>query len=200
MTIGLRDLFRAPITLDADGNEVYGKPVRMAKAIQAQLSITTAEAKLFADDGVDEQVKEFVSGQLTLGVNDLIPGEQAIVLGQKQDADGVLYASDADDPPYFAIGFRASKMRGRFKYLWFYKVKFAIPDENFQTKGDSIAFNTPSIVGTIVKRDKDGKWKADHVALASDPVAQKWFDEVREFVKPTDPPPDPGDPGDPIDP
>jgi len=178
-TIGLRDLFRAPITVNADGTETYGTPVRMAKAIQAQMSVTTAEAKLFADDSVDENVKEFVSGTLTLGINDLAPSEQAAVLGQTQDHDGVVIAGENDDPPYYAIGFRARKTGGRYKFIWLYKVKFAIPDENYQTKGDSISFNTPSIVGTFIKR-KDGNWKADYVGTPDDPVGEEWFDAVRE--------------------
>jgi len=43
-TIGLRDLFYAPITELPDGKEQFGKPVRMAKAIQAQMSTQIAEA------------------------------------------------------------------------------------------------------------------------------------------------------------
>ena len=65
-TIGLRDLYRAPITIGTSGAEEYGKPVRMAKAISAELSVEVAEAILYADDGADEVVKEFVSGEITL--------------------------------------------------------------------------------------------------------------------------------------
>lgn len=178
-TIGLRDLYRAPITTGADGREEYGTPVRMAKAISAELSVETAEAILYADDGADEVVKEFVSGELTLNVNDLLPADLAALLGQTQDADGVLYASDTDEAPYTAIGFRARKAGGEYKYIWLYKVKFAIPDENYKTKGDSIEFTTPEIVGQFIKRD-DGLWKAEHVAKPTDKTAADWFKTVRE--------------------
>ena len=69
-TIGLRDLYRAPITVGESGEEKYGTPVRMAKAISAEMSVEVAEAILYADDGADEVVKEFVSGELTLNVNE----------------------------------------------------------------------------------------------------------------------------------
>ena len=36
----------------------------MAKAISAELSVEVAEAILYADDGADEVVKEFVSGEI----------------------------------------------------------------------------------------------------------------------------------------
>lgn len=178
-TIGLRDLFRAPITAGADGVEVYGTPVRMAKAISAELSVEVAEAILYADDGADEIVKEFVSGELKLNVNDLTPADLAALLGQEQDDDSVVYAGESDDPPYFAIGFRAKKANGQYKYLWLYKVKFAIPSESYATKGDSIEFATPEITGQFIKR-ADGLWKAEHVAQPDDTTAASWFTAVRE--------------------
>ena len=171
-TIGLRDLYRAPITIGTSGAEEYGTPVRMAKAISAELSVEVAEAILYADDGADEVVKEFVSGEITLNVNDLLPADLAALLGQKQDADKVVYGSDSDEAPYTAIGFRAKKAGGMYKYIWLYKVKFAIPDENYTTKGDSIEFTTPEIVGQFIK--------AEHVAEPTNSVATAWFTSVRE--------------------
>lgn len=178
-TIGLRDLYRAPITEGVNGTETYGAPVRMAKAISADISVEVAEATLYADDGADEIVKEFVSGEITLNVNDLLPADLAALLGQVQDDDNVLYAGEADEAPYMAIGFRAKKAGGTFKYIWLYKVKFSIPNENYTTKGDSIEFTTPEIVGKFIKRP-DGLWKAEHVAEPTNTVAASWFTEVRE--------------------
>lgn len=133
----------------------------------------------YADDGADEVVKEFVSGEITLNVNDLLPADLAALLGQKQDADKVVYGADTDEAPYFAIGFRAKKAGGTYKYIWLYKVKFAVPDENYTTKGDSIEFTTPEIVGQFIKRS-DGLWKAEHVAEPTNSVAAAWFTTVRE--------------------
>ncbi len=178
-TIGLRDLYRAPITVGEDGKETYGTPVRMAKAISAELAVEVAEAILYADDGADEVVKEFVSGEITLNVNDLLPADLATLLGQTQDSDNVVYGADTDEAPYFAIGFRARKAGGTYKYIWLYKVKFAIPDESYKTKGDSIEFTTPEIVGNFIKRP-DGLWKAEHVAEPSNTVSTAWFTTVRE--------------------
>jgi phi13 family phage major tail protein len=179
-TVGLRDLYRAPITRNEQtGKDVYGTPVRMAKAIEADLSVEIAEAILYADDGVDEIEREFVSGELKLKVNDLTPVDLAALLGQTLDVDGVVYAGENDEPPYWAIGFRARKPRGKYKYLWLYKAKFSIPDEKYTTKGDKLEFNTPEIAAKFIKRD-DGQWKAEHVGLPTDTVSQAWFTAVRE--------------------
>ena len=179
-TIGLKDLFVAPVSVATGGVETWGTPKRLAKAINAKLSVEVAEAVLYADDGVDEIVKEFVSGELELEINDLLPEDSAMLLGQTQDDDGVVFAGDSDEAPYFAVGFRARKTRGNYKYIWLYKVKFSIPDEEYKTKGDGVEFNTPTITGQIIKRDLDGNWKADFVGTPESEVAKVWFDEVRE--------------------
>lgn len=178
-TIGLRDLFLAPLT-EVDGAEEYGDTVRMAKGIKVDMSVEVAEAFLYADDGVDEIVKEFVKGIIKINVNDLPPAITAQVLGQELGDDGVIYAGENDEPPYFAIGFRAKKSSGGiYRYVWLYKVKFKIPNENYETKGDSINFITPEIEGEFIKRDSDGLWKADYTGSPDDEIASMWFDEVK---------------------
>ena len=72
MTLGLKDLYYAVITM-SNGVETYGTPKKMAEAMKANLAVKTAEAKLFADDALSESVKEFVSGDLTLGIKELAP-------------------------------------------------------------------------------------------------------------------------------
>ena len=47
-TIGLDSLFYAPITENATGEETYGTPVKLAKAISCELSVELSEAILYA--------------------------------------------------------------------------------------------------------------------------------------------------------
>lgn len=179
MTVGLSDLMVSLITM-TDGKETYGNPEKLAEAMAADLSVTTAEGTLYADDAVSESVKEFVKGLLKLGIKELSTEKIAMLLGQKMDADNVVYGGAEDEPPYVAIGFRAKKTGGKYKYIWLYKVKFKIPNEKYQTKGESITFNTPEIEGEFFKRAKDQLWKADYVGLATDSVAATFLDTVRE--------------------
>lgn len=79
------------------------------------------------------------------------------------------------------------------KYYWLYRVKFGIPATNLATKGDSITFSTPTIEGTILRRNKadaGGKhpWKAE--ALEGDVTAAtitNWYKEVYEPTYTTTP-------------
>ena len=70
-TIGLDKLYYAKITEDENGNETYGTPSQLAKAISADLSVELNEATLYADDGQAEIVREFKSGTISLSVDDI---------------------------------------------------------------------------------------------------------------------------------
>ena len=187
-TIGLDKLFYAKITEDDSGDETYGTPVQLAKAMNADLSVELAEATLYADDGASEIVKEFKNGTLSLGVDDIGASVASDLTGATIDANGVVVSASEDGGEPVAVGFRAKKSNGKYKYYWLYRVKFGIPATNLATKGDSITFSTPTIEGTILRRNKvDGKgkhpWKAEvtegDAAVTSD-IITNWYTEVYE--------------------
>ena len=73
-------------------------------------------------------------------------------------------------------------------YFWLYKVKFGIPATNLATKGESITFSTPTIEGTIMRRNKlDSKnkhpWKAEvtegDTSVSADTITN-WYKNVYE--------------------
>lgn len=179
MTLGLKDLYYAKCT-EADGEESYETPKRLAEAMNADLSVKMATADLYADDALSESEKEFANGTLKLGVKDLTPETIADVLGQMVDQNKVVWAGGDDQPPFLAIGFRAPKTGGKYRYIWLLKCKFEVPGEKYETKGESIKFNTPEITATFYKRKKDGKWKADFVGQETDTAAKTWFTKVPE--------------------
>lgn len=185
-TIGLDKLYYATITEDKDGNETYGTPVQLAKAISADLSVELNEATLYADDGQAEAVKEFKSGTLSLGIDDIGSEAAAALVGATVDKNGVLISGGEDTSKYVAIGFRAKKANGKYKYYWLYRVLFGVPATNLATKGDSITFSTPTIEGTIFRRNKvDGldkhPWKAEVTESDTNAtVINAWYTAVYE--------------------
>ena len=187
-TIGLDKLYYSKITEDADGNETYATPIPLAKAMTADLSVELAEATLYADDGAAEIVKEFKSGTLSLGIDDLGATIASDLTGSTIDSDGVVISAAEDGGAPVAVGFRAKKANGKYKYYWLYRVKFGIPATNLATKGDSITFSTPTIEGTIMRRNKaDGAgkhpWKAEATegdAKVSATIITNWYKDVYE--------------------
>lgn len=189
-TIGLDKLFYSKITEDENGEETYATPVPLAKAMTAELSIELAEATLYADDGASEVVKEFQSGTLTLGIDDIGTAVAEDLTGAKIDSNNVLISAGEDGGTPVAVGFRAKKSNGKYRYFWLYRVKFGIPATNLTTKGESIEFSTPSIEGTVTRRNKpdsQGKhpWKAevneDDTAVNSTTISN-WYKQVYEPV------------------
>ena len=187
-TIGLDKLYYAKITEDENGNESYAAPVQLAKAMTADLSVELAEATLYADDGAAEIVKEFKSGTLSLGVDDIGAGAASDLTGATIDANGVVISAAEDGGDPVAVGFRAKKSNGKYKYYWLYRVKFGIPATNLATKGDSITFSTPTIEGTILRRNKvdaanKHPWKAEVTegdATVTADIVSNWYKQVYE--------------------
>jgi len=187
-TIGLDKLYYAKITEDKDGNETYATPVQLAKAMTADLSVELAEATLYADDGASEIVKEFKSGTLSLGVDDLGGSVASDLTGAVIDSNGVVISTAEDGGDPVAVGFRAKKSNGKYRYFWLYRVKFGIPATALATKGDSITFSTPTIEGTILRRNKvdgNGKhpWKAEVTegdSGVSAATITDWYKDVYE--------------------
>lgn len=187
-TIGLDKMYYATITEDANGNETYETPVALAPAISADLEVEINEAILYAEDGISDAVKEFKTGSLTLGVKEIGSTAASDLTGAVIDKNGVVISHSEGGGKPVAVGFRAQKPDGTYRYFWLYKVKFAIPATNLVTKGDSITFSTPSIEGTIMRRNKvDAKgkhpWKAEGnegESGVSPAVITSWYDEVYE--------------------
>lgn len=172
-TIGLDKLYYAKITEDSDGNETYDTPIPLAKAMSAELSVELAEATLYAD---------------TLGIDNIGTAVAEDLTGATIDKNKVLVSASEDGAPPVAIGFRAKKANGKYRYFWLYRVKFGIPTTNLTTKGESIEFSTPSIEGTVIRRNKADKlgkhpWKAeiseDDTGVASDTISG-WYTQVYE--------------------
>ena len=153
-TIGLDQLYMATITEDTGGTETYGTPKKLAKAISAGLSVELLEAILYADDGAAVVVKEFKSGALELNVDAVGRDVAAELTGAQIDDNGVLVSGADDRGAPVAIGFRAKKANGQYRYIWLYRVQFGIPDTNLTTKGENITFSTPTIKGTVMRRNK----------------------------------------------
>ena len=192
-TIGMDKLYYAKITEDANGNETYGTPRVLAKAMSADLSVELAEATLYADDSATEVVKAFKQGKITLGVDNLEDGVAEDLTGALVDENGVLISTAEDTSVAVAIGFRAKRSNNKYRYFWLYRVVFAIPSTSLQTKGDSITFSTPSIEGTVLRRNKvdsegNHPWKAEVTEGApgvTASVVTNWYDTVYEPSYPT---------------
>lgn len=159
--IGLSNVVYALLTADPEtgGEATYAPSVKLAGAITANINPNSSNETLFADDGPYETASTIGQIELSLNIADLTLRAQAALLGHTMTDGGVLIRKSSDTPPWLAVGFRSLKSNGSYRYTWLAKGKFALPEQNNETKGDSINFQTPTISGSFVKRDCDDEWE-----------------------------------------
>jgi len=175
--VGLESLYYALLTTDASGGTVYETPVAVTGAIEANIVPGSSLETLFADNGPLAVASSLGAIELTLGVADIPLYIQGIILGHSAVADGILWRKSSATPPWLAIGFKALKSTGTYRYVWLLKGKFREPDLNHATKADTVAFQTASIIGNFVAIDYDKSWikQADEDEDTYVDVGDTWF-------------------------
>ena len=175
--IGLRDVHYA--LLETDNNEVgatYQEPAALIGAITANINPNASTETLFADDGPMEVASTLGNIELELTMADLPLDVQAVLLGHTwDDVAKQLIRKSEDTPPWLAVGFRALKSNGEYRYVWLLKGKFMVPEEGHETRGETIEFQTPTITGAFTKRDFDDKYQILGDSDVEDFVSAEWF-------------------------
>jgi phi13 family phage major tail protein len=181
VAIGLRNLVYCKLLTDPEegaGKATYDAVKRIPGAITANVNPNASTDTLFADDGPYETAATVGQIALELNVADLPLEAQAELFGHTIDSRGILIRKAGDVPPWVAVGFKSLKSNGKYRYTWLAKGKFSLPEQNNETKGDSINWNTPTATGSFVKRECDDEWErhADEDTEAFTPeVAAQWF-------------------------
>lgn len=148
---------------------------------------------LYADNGIAETDKgKFTKGELTLGTSGLGSSIAKIILGLKTETitptEGEpitvnVYDDDAESPD---LGFGIIELHqeddvDKYKAIILCRVYFGIPAEAATTKGESVAWQTPTITAAIMRSEsvvasgENHPWKKD-----------AWFDteaEAETFIK-----------------
>lgn len=178
--IGLQYLICAPIT-ESGTTVTHTKGLVMSYAIKADISIELNEAKLSADNRIVENIKEFKSGKLVLNGDHLTYSTLSLILGHKveqlQNGGETLIAKGDDDGAFVGVGFYATSIKNgvkRYRAIWLHKIKFGIPNESLETKGDGgIKFQTPTVEGTVLT-DVLGVWKEEAI-FNTETEARQWL-------------------------
>lgn len=177
--IGLSHVVVAELLTDAIGSPAtYEAPVRIPGAMSANINPNSSTETLFADDGPHETATTLGGITLSLNVADLDLETQAKLFGHTVTAEGVLIRKSTDTPPWVAVGFKSLKSNGKYRYTWLAKGKFGMPEQNNETKGDSVSFQTPTTEGSFVKRETDDEWERhidEDSANFTPEQATNWF-------------------------
>ena len=186
--IGCDNLVYAPLTTDDGTVLTYGAPVSLPNVMKININPNPSSETLFADDGPADTAATLGKIEVEIDKAALSITEKASLLGHKKDSNGVLVYSANDTAPWVAIGFRTLRSDGTYRYIWLLKGKFMEPEDNNETKGDSISFQNDTIKGEFAKVNKsftvDGEtkkpWKmeVDEDDAAAAGAISDWFTTV----------------------
>lgn len=177
--IGVSQPFYA-IYSETNGTVSYSDGGVLGKATEVDVTINTSEDNnLYADNGIAETDRAFTDGSLTVGTDDLSQEVSKAILGVIEKdlptiagitpPEGTTYKELVFDDqmvtPYLGVGFIVKGQKNN-KVYWrpivFTKVMFNVPDDAATTQGESIEWQTPSLVGTILRDDSETHvWKRE---------------------------------------
>lgn len=181
--IGLKYLICSKLT-ETETEATYTGGKIMAYAIKADMSIEVNEGVLRGDDRIIENVKEFKSGKLTLNGDHLDYETRALILGHTlttidPGTNKKMTAKGSDDGAFVGVGFYATSIKNNirgFRAIWLTKVKFGVPSESMETRGEAINFQTPTIEGTILTDVLD-VWK-EEATFPTEAEAKTWLNTM----------------------
>lgn len=156
--IGLQNFLYGILTESGD-TATYGAGIKPGKAVSCSVSISSNDAKLYADDGLAESDTSFQSGTVSMEVDNADITTQATLLGHTITGDEMIRKA-TDTAPYVALGRIVTKMVGgsyQYKVEFLCKVKFQEINQENTTKGESVEFGTTTLEG-IVSTLADGTW------------------------------------------
>lgn len=157
------------------GTVSYSDGGTAAKLVSVNVALDSASNNdFYADNSIDETDKVFSGGTLTVKTNDLTDAVSKELLGlQDQAIESITGITDSsvkellfDDRqvvPYLGIGMIIKHQRAGAT-VWtgivLTKVQFAVPNNAAETQGKQISWQTPELVGSIMRDDSTYRaWK-----------------------------------------
>ena len=158
--IGMRHVVAATIATETPGAALtYDAGMVVGKAIQGNLTWDRNDNPLYADDAIAENDNGATGGSIELVTDDLLDVVRAYLLGDEAISVGTgtsattEYESTDEPAPYVGFGYMRVRVKNgvtSYQAVWYHKAQFGETNENAQTKGQTIEWQTPTINGRIM--------------------------------------------------
>lgn len=161
-TIGLSRLVFAPLITDNDKIAAYGELRRLPGAIEATVTPGGGEPSIQYADDIEFAVL-WPDPEITVRIRvaDLPLAMRQLFVGGHMDANGVWVKGPRKQVRYFAVGWRALKSDGKYRYTWLYKCRARETEQSFGTRqGASINRREPEIEFTAIRLRYSGAYQA----------------------------------------
>ena len=134
--------------------------VVLGKLVTANLTVNLASGELYADDALAEQLSQFANGSLAMETDNMADSVASEIYGATASQGVVTYKS-SDTPPEGTLAYYKTLMVGgvrKYRAYVYPRAKAAIGNDNAQTRGSAITFQTTQTTFTIME-DDDAVWR-----------------------------------------
>jgi len=156
--------------------------VIIGKLVSANLTINLASGEMYADDMLAEQLSVFANGSIAMETDDMIEEAIGVVYGCDVEDKEVTY-NIGDVAPRGGLAYYKTLLRNGKPYYqaYFYpRVRAALGNDNAQTKGSSITFQSTSTTFTVFA-DDEGVWRVTEV-FDTEAEAIDWCKEKTDIA------------------
>lgn len=173
-----------------NGQVSYSDITPVGDAMNVNLELKFAEGRLYAEGRLAEYIKLATGGTLSVAVKYIPKDAQVMMYDAKEkkrtvnskEISGLSYTTK-DIANYVGCSFYApDKIDGVTKYtcVMVSKALFGPPSLVYQTKGDSITFNTPTTTGEFLGDDSDDEQLFETAIVDDVKTAKAWCKAVFE--------------------
>lgn len=162
----------------------YSGATTVGEAMNCNLELRFAEGRVYAESKLAEYMKLATGGTISIGTKYIPNGAQVLMYGAKEHKRTLstkevtgLRMTTKDIANYVGVSFYApDKIEGvtKFTCVFVAKALFGPPSMVYQTKGESIAFNTPTTTGEFLGDDSAEEVLLDTAVCDTEEEAIKW--------------------------
>lgn len=165
---------------ESDGTVSYSDLFQCGEAVNTTVTPNYANAKLYGDNKVVEEVNEFTNATLSLGVTKMPLKAANILFGHTIEDDTELTeTSNVNDTANFVgYGFVTKNSDGTYDACVLLKCKFAEGEDSYSTKGESITFKQPTLSGSALASDADNNWRKKKFGFTTEALAETWIKSI----------------------
>ena len=183
--IGISNFHYAVQTAEesATADATYGTTKAVPGLVSVDVTKESQTNTLYADNGPYEVAETSGAINVTIDLADLPMEVQADLLGHTYDSTNkTLLKKTSDTAPYVAILFEFLMGNSSKRCVKLYKGRFAEPQQQGQTKGENVEFQTSQISASFValkgKANNAGKWEFDKDFASADSTAGFYTDPI----------------------
>ncbi len=160
---------------ESAGTVSYTDGFTCGEGVNTSIAPAYANAKLYGDNKVCEEINEFVNAEITLGVTRMPLKAAEVLFGHTiDDTEGLETSNGNDVANFVGYGFTAKNSDGTYDACVLLKVKFSEAADTYNTKEDSITFKKPNLNGSAITDDVSNDWRKKKYGFTTEALAEAW--------------------------